>query len=676
MTIEGGAARHSERRARSFVPIGLCLTLLIAVAYGRSLGNGFVHDDSLFMTDERAQSLAALPRLVVEPRWGFGDAARRESVHMYYRPLEPLPYAIAHLAGGAAWASHATNLVFHFANALLVFAIARRLTGSDRQGGVAAGLFAVYPAYSEAVLWPAALGGLGAMACSLAILLLDMGDKPARQRWLATGALYLAALWFKETGIMAPLYVAARDVSFGPGGRSRWRYAAFLPPLLLYASLRQLALHGALPRLDHMPFSNTELALNALAIARSFAIVLATPWANNFHRDFDAVTAAADPRVWQGALLLLAALALIVAARRSRPAFAFGVMAMLIAAAPYLIPHKPHDNVFADRYLYDVGFGAAVCAVAAGAAIWQRLDIAGRGIAGTALAAVLLLCVVADVRRAADWRDDLTLFRKTLTQSKRAEIIRVNLAVRLQALGEYDEGIRLLEELVAFAPDYRGAWYNLGLLYQSKGRGGDAIAAYRRAHRRDPDDTSALLNLGYLLDRRGDRDAALAAYFRIIGLRPAHAGAWYNLAVIALEDGQRANARSALRRVLAVQPGDGQATALLTASAGATTAERDSRATLRRCESARAALDAGRRAEALAQLRAAAWRDERAPLPHQYLANLFYLDGDLDAALEHQRRAAELAPENEVYRNNLDALEKATRDRSEQDRAAPDLAGP
>lgn len=658
MTTEGGTAGHSQRRARFFAAVALGLALLIAAAYGRSLGNGFVHDDSLFMTDERVQSIAALPRLLVEPRWGFGDAARRDSVHMYYRPLEPLPYTVAHLAGGGAWASHATNLVFHLVNALLVLAIVRRLTGSDEQGGVAAALFAVYPAYSEAVLWPAALGGLGALACSLAILLLDIAEKPSRHRWLATGALYLAALSFKETGIMAPLYVVARDFALGRGGRSRWRYAAFLPPLLLYGALRQLALNGAMPRLDHMPFSNGELALNALATLRSFGVVMATPWANNFHRDFDAVTGGADPRVWQGALLLAAALALIAAARRSLPAFAFGVVAMLVAAAPYVIPHKPHDNVFADRYLYDVGFGAAVCAVVAGAVVWRRLTVVGRRVAGVALGTLLLLFVGADLRRGADWRDDVTLFRKTLTQSKRAEIIRVNLAVRLQALGEYDEGIRLLEELVAFAPDYRGAWYNLGLLYQSKGRNDDAIAAYRRAHRRDPDDTSALLNLGYLLDRRGDRDAALAAYFRIVGRRPKHSGAWHNLAVIALEDGQRANARMALQQVLAAQPDDREATALLTAAAGATTAQRDPRATLRRCESARAALDAGRRAEAQALLRAAAWRDERAPLPHQYLANLFYLAGDLEAALLHQRRATELAPDNEVYRANLSALER------------------
>ena len=49
--------------------------------------------------------------------------------------------------------------------------------------------------------------------------------------------------------------------------------------------------------------------------------------------------------------------------------------------------------------------------------------------------------------------------------------------------------------------------------------------------------------------------------------------------------------------------------------------------------------------EAIISLKTAAWLDEAAPLPHQYLANVYYLQGRLRAAIRHQRAALRRAPE-------------------------------
>jgi hypothetical protein len=55
----------------------------------------------------------------------------------------------------------------------------------------------------------------------------------------------------------------------------------------------------------------------------------------------------------------------------------------------------------------------------------------------------------------------------------------------------------------------------------------------------------------------------------------------------------------------------------------------------------------------------AAWFDERSSLPHHYLANIYFLTDRIDLALQHQRKAVELAPDNEIYRQNLAALDNA-----------------
>ena len=70
--------------------------------------------------------------------------------------------------------------------------------------------------------------------------------------------------------------------------------------------------------------------------------------------------------------------------------------------------------------------------------------------------------------------------------------------------------------------------------------------------------------------------------------------------------------------------------------------------------------DGGRLDDAIVQLRAAAWLDEAAPLPHHDLANVYYAKGRLNAALREEAEAVRRAPRVELYRRNLEALRAAT----------------
>ena len=166
----------------------------------------------------------------------------------------------------------------------------------------------------------------------------------------------------------------------------------------------------------------------------------------------------------------------------------------------------------------------------------------------------------------------------------------------------------------------------------------------------------------------GARSAAEAkiAWQIAVARDPAFAEAWYNLAVVAVELGQYGNARMALDEVLARSPDDRQARALLEqvdrSGAGVRAVSADvSAATERRCAVAKRAVDEGRYADAIVWLQVAAWFDEESPLPHHYLANVYYLTGRLAEATRHQREALARAPQNELYQRNLAALEEAGR---------------
>jgi tetratricopeptide (TPR) repeat protein len=436
---------------------------------------------------------------------------------------------------------------------------------------------------------------------------------------------------------------------------------ALLPPLALYVGLRVHALGSLVPGLHYVPLTPGELLLNAIALLPQYARTFLWPFDLNLYHDFDAIHGAAHWSFGLGVALLLVALIVLVATVRSQPALAFGVAWALTTLSPYLFVHVPAGNVFAERYLYDPAFG--VCMVLGSGWMWLRPQLKAahvRFAAAVGAATMMMLFLALDVRRTLQWRDQVTLYTKTLSQSARAEVIRINLAVRYLELHRYDDGIAVLKELLAFAPAYRGAWYNLGLLYQAKHMTDEAIAAYEEARRTDPFDASALLNLGYLYDQRGRREEAVAAYLRLVEMEPRNAQGWYNLAVVAYEHGQLANARTAVRRVLAQSPDDAQALQReIQRRPKPATTDEDQGQTLHRCSVAKRLFDGGHFEDAISTLKAAAWLDETSALPHHYLANMYYAKGRLLVAIRHQREALRLAPQNELYRRNLTALQRA-----------------
>jgi tetratricopeptide (TPR) repeat protein len=345
---------------------------------------------------------------------------------------------------------------------------------------------------------------------------------------------------------------------------------------------------------------------------------------------------------------------------------------MLTAAAPHLLVRWPQLNVFAERYLYLPSVGALLVAGYVGALWWERgREVEPRRLlAGAMLGLALLVFVVVDRRRTGDWRDEESIYAKTLTQSTRAELIRTNLAVRYLEEKRYDEGVALLEPLLSINPRWHETRHNLGLLYMAKGETAKAIAAFEEARRRDPFKGATLLNLGYLYDREGRREDAVRNYLELVRGEPDNTAGWYNLAVVAVEESQFGNARFALDRLLKLSPNDRPAQVLRNRveALGDVPAQVKERVTRRRCGEAKRLLDAERPHDAIRTLEMAAWLDEASPLPHHYLSNVYYLRGRLQKALEEKRAALERDPGNELYKKNLAVLQRAL---AERERSVP-----
>ena len=102
----------------------------------------------------------------------------------------------------------------------------------------------------------------------------------------------------------------------------------------------------------------------------------------------------------------------------------------------------------------------------------------------------------------------------------RLTVAYVELAKVYAATGNYDQGIRKLEEAIKLEPGNTRLYMLSGVLYQKKGDLPKAREAYEKAVEVDPNFAPALNNLAYIYSKQpGERERALKLARRANQLR-------------------------------------------------------------------------------------------------------------------------------------------------------------
>lgn len=120
--------------------------------------------------------------------------------------------------------------------------------------------------------------------------------------------------------------------------------------------------------------------------------------------------------------------------------------------------------------------------------------------------------------------------------------------------GRLDEAVELYEEVLTLEPRNKFAWYNLGLIDQTRGENDRAEERYREAIATDPDFVAALFNLAVLRTAAGDDDEAIALYRQITEIQPGYAPAHLNLGFALIAVGQDSEGRAELETATELDP--------------------------------------------------------------------------------------------------------------------------
>jgi tetratricopeptide (TPR) repeat protein len=119
-----------------------------------------------------------------------------------------------------------------------------------------------------------------------------------------------------------------------------------------------------------------------------------------------------------------------------------------------------------------------------------------------------------------NWPEAVRQFRNAVELAPDSAVLRLNLAVALNHLGEARAAMDQFEEAVRLDPKLGGAHFTMGTLFERSGRDEEAIDRYTLAVTYGPDSAEAHLRLADALRRTDRLEASRSSYQRVLELEP------------------------------------------------------------------------------------------------------------------------------------------------------------
>ena len=554
---------------------GIFVAGVAILAYINNLANGFTYDDRFIIEQNPLVQNLDWWGLLTSSYWGdIVDAG-------LYRPLTLLSFGVNRALGAHALGFHLVNDLLHAVASVLVLMAARSL-GASRFVALTAGLlFALHPIQTEAVDSIVGRAEILAFVFALGAFVVFV----RRSNAIAVGGLFFLALCSKESAAFAAPWFAVYWFLF-----ERRNLVPVVGAVAAYAALR-IAILGSLGIQGRaIGFLDNPLAGAPLVARISGAFILLAEYGKRIvwpvplsaDYSYNQIPLTSDIRVLVG---LMFAAALCGLAWKQRGLIAFAALALLLPLTGFLHILFPLGTLFAERLMYLPLFGA-VLLVASGLAALPR----GPWLVGV----LLLLSAGAVVSRNPDWRDNETLFRRTVQTSPQSARSHFLLGAEYLELERFAEAAASFEVGLTIAPQHLGARMSLGQALLGAEDAAGALAAFedalarapsqeiqdlalqaalaagrfraraadwsearsyfRRASELDPGNPDATNSLGLVAERQGAIDEARRLYEASIDSDPDYVPAILNLASVRMAAGELTATEKLFRRAISLAP--------------------------------------------------------------------------------------------------------------------------
>jgi len=517
------------------------VALAAFVAYLGNLANGFVYDDRYIVERNPLVQNLDWRGLLTSSYWGDIVYAG------LYRPVTMLTYGLNRAVSESAIGFHLVNNLLHAAVSVLVLWSARALGATRFVSVTAALLFALHPIQSEAVTAIVGRSDLLALGLTLAAFVVySRGEHP----W-AAGALIFLAAGSKESAFFALTVFGAHALFY-----ERRNLAPIVSAALGALALRLWLVDVSARSVGFLdnPAASAPLITRILtAFALFFEYVSQILWPRTLSADYSfnqiPLATGIDGRVLAGLVIVVA---LAVVAIRNRGLTATAALTFSIPIGLVLHILFPIGTLFAERLTYIPMFGASLL-MALGLA---RLGRHRAWLAG----AILIACAARTGVRNLDWKDNETLFRKTIETSPNSARAYFLLGTELLEQERFDASARAFEGGLTLYPRHPGAQMSLGEALLAAGDVEGAADRFRVGFFQQPSDaardraTTTAMSAGRAHARRGDWELAKKSFESVLDMKPGSSEAMNQLGLIAEREGKLDEAERHYESVLALDP--------------------------------------------------------------------------------------------------------------------------
>ncbi len=456
-----------------------------------------------------------------------------------YHPLTLLSLALDFQIGGKSpLVYHATNLILHGCNIVLVYLLVYHFHRNTIIAGLTALLFGIHPMHVESVAWVSArkdvLYGFFFLGSLLAY---DnyLQKSPAKRIYylLACLVLFGLSLLSKAAAIMLPVVLFGIDHIRGRklSSRSILEKIPFLVLSLIFGGVGILAQQAgaAMEEVWATEWTNS-IFIGAYGIMLYIVKALVPVHLSAFHP-----YPFGPSEAWYiyGAMLPVAGLLWLLWARSS-PRLVFGLGFFLVTIAPVLQVLPFGRAMIAERYTYIPYIGLFYLA---GWGMDHILHKFGerkfRGWVWLLATGYILFLGISTFIRTQVWQNGLTLWTDVIRKYPGHAFGYCNLADYWKQQGNAGKAIEYYNLGINADPGFMDAYLDRGRAFQQQNQPDKALADFSHIIRFGSQKHKAYLNRGMLLfSAYHNPDSALTDLARAIRLRPDYVQAYINSGVI------------------------------------------------------------------------------------------------------------------------------------------------
>lgn len=485
------------------------------------------------------------------------------SGELSYRPIVTISYFIDYsLWHINPFGYHLTGVILHCLNTILIYILINLTSKNKLLGFISCVIFTIHPCLSEAVNCISYREDLLAaffLLISFILFIKISNDLPVQKNtpWinnLQTILIYLGsllsfflALLSKEMAITLPLLIIIYEITLRPLSLRKtilnkiWLYAGYLSITALYVYIRFFLFnlpHATIGYPEEGIFINIKTMTKVIA---SYIKLLFFPLTLNADHYVPISAHLFDLEfICSLSLLIITLIITIRMFRYSRPV-SFSIVWFFITLIPvYNI--IPIINIMSERYLYIpvIGFCALIGALSS-----NKIDLnmiikpanLRLALIGLFLLSLSVFYAAITVKRNKDWKDDFTLWTKTVETSPDSYRGHNNIGREYLSKGMLDKAMLGFKNALQLKNDYYDAIINIGLVYEKQGQFDKAAIQYKDGLKLRPYSPIAYNNLGHVYYQTGLKAEAIRGYETAIRINPYYPDAHNNLGVLLYENG-------------------------------------------------------------------------------------------------------------------------------------------